>query len=71
MMQYDKNFALMEGKDVVILQPEKPAEGFQYDSKTEQLNHHAPAAKALEKKALSWALWGSLAYEQGLYRLSK
>ncbi|MGL4515542.1 MAG: LTA synthase family protein [Shewanella sp.] len=71
MMQYDKNFALMEGKDVVILQPEKPAEGFQYDSKSEQLNRHAPAAESLEKKALSWALWGSLAYEQGLYRLSK
>lgn len=68
LMQYDKNFALMQGKDVVILQPEKEAQGFQYDENTEKLTPYAPAAKALEKKALSWALWGSLAYQQGLYR---
>ncbi|UXK08781.1 LTA synthase family protein [Shewanella putrefaciens] len=71
LMQYDKNFALMEGKDVVILQPEKAAQGFQYNQKTEQLTPHIPAAKILEKKALSWALWGSLAYQQELYRLPK
>lgn len=71
LMQYDKNFALMQGKDVVILQPEKAAQGFQYDEKTEQLTPFAPAAKLLEKKALSWALWGSLAYQQTLYRTAK
>lgn len=71
LMQYDKNFALMEGKDVVILQPEKAAQGFEYNEKTEQLTPYAPAAAALEKKALSWALWGSLAYQQELYRLPK
>lgn len=71
LMQYDKNFALIEGKDVVILQPEKAAQGFQYDEKTEQLTPYAPAAEALEKKALSWALWGSLAYQKELYRLPK
>ncbi|MGL4473655.1 MAG: LTA synthase family protein, partial [Shewanella sp.] len=70
MMQYDKNFALMEGNSVVILQPEKSAKGFQYDSKTQKLHDHAPAVAALEKKAVSWALWGSLAYDQGLYRLA-
>ncbi|QYJ78711.1 LTA synthase family protein [Shewanella acanthi] len=68
LMQYDKNFALMEGNEVVILQPEKAAQGFQYDAKSESLSPYEPA-KALEKKALSWALWGSLAYQQGLYRL--
>ncbi|MCL1120891.1 LTA synthase family protein [Shewanella seohaensis] len=71
LMQYDKNFALMEGKDVVILQPEKAAQGFQYDEKTEHLTPYAPAAQALEKKALGWALWGSLAYQQELYRSGK
>lgn len=71
LMQYDKNFALIEGKDVVILQPEKAAQGFQYDEKTEQLTPYAPAAATLEKKALSWALWGSLAYQQELYHLPK
>ncbi|GIU01748.1 LTA synthase family protein [Shewanella morhuae] len=71
LMQYDKNFALMEGSDVVILQPEKAAQGFQYNIKTKKFTPYAPAAKALEKKALSWALWGSLAYQQELYRLPK
>jgi hypothetical protein len=55
----------------VILQPEKAAQGFEYNEKTEQLTPYAPAAAALEKKALSWALWGSLAYQPELYRLPK
>jgi phosphoglycerol transferase MdoB-like AlkP superfamily enzyme len=68
MMQYDKNFAFMQGKDVVILQPEKAASGFVYDEKSESL-HPAKQTKALRKQALSWALWGSLAYQKQLYRL--
>lgn len=70
LMQYDKNYALMEGKDVVILQPEKAAQGFLYDQKTEQLTPSALVAHGLEAKALGWALWGSLAYQQELYRLA-
>ena len=34
-MQYDKNFAPMRGKDVVILQPERAPEGFIYEDATE------------------------------------
>ena len=69
-MQYDKNFALMRGKDVVILQPERPAEGFIYEQASETLT---PAAQpdALKEDALGLALWGSMAYQQGIYQTAK
>ncbi|UBO73680.1 LTA synthase family protein [Aeromonas rivuli] len=66
-MQYDKNFALMRGKDVVILQPEQPAEGFVYDA-TRQTLTPTPQPDALKEQALGLALWGSMAYQKGLYR---
>lgn len=66
-MQYDKNFALMRGRDVVILQPEREAEGYVYDPVGERLSP-APQPEALKEAALGLVLWGSLAYQQGLYR---
>lgn len=66
-MQYDKNFALMRGRDVVILQPEREAEGYVYDPVGERLSP-APQSEALKEAALGLVLWGSLAYQQGLYR---
>lgn len=68
LMQYDRNFALMRGKDVVILQPGKPAESFRYDSKADQLTPAAPLPQ-LARAALAHALWGTEAYEKRLYRL--
>jgi phosphoglycerol transferase MdoB-like AlkP superfamily enzyme len=68
LMQYDRNFALMQGKDVVILQPGKPAASFRYDTKADQLTPVAPLPE-LTRAALAHALWGTQAYEQGLYRL--
>ncbi len=66
-MQYDKNFALMRGKDVVILQPERPAQGFIYEDASETLTP-APQPDAMKDAALGLALWGSLAYQKGLYQ---
>ena len=66
-MQYDKNFALMRGKDVVILQPERAAEGFVYDDASETLTP-APQPDAMKDAALGLVLWGNLAYQQGLYQ---
>jgi phosphoglycerol transferase MdoB-like AlkP superfamily enzyme len=68
LMQYDRNFALMQGQDVVILQPGKPAASFRYDTRADQLTPVAPLP-ALTRAALAHALWGTQAYEQGLYRL--
>ena len=68
MMQYDRNFAWMSGNDVVILQPDKPAEGFRYDAVTDRLSP-ATASAQMTRTALAHAMWGTEAYEQGLYRL--
>ncbi|WDS35739.1 LTA synthase family protein [Pseudoxanthomonas sp.] len=68
LMQYDRNFALMRGNDVVILQPGKPAASFEYDVKANQLVPVAPLPE-LSRAALAHALWGTEAYEKGLYRL--
>jgi phosphoglycerol transferase MdoB-like AlkP superfamily enzyme len=67
MMQYDKNFGLLEGNKMTILQPELPPESVTYDFVTEKLTPttlNKPQAEA----ALGWALWGSLAYNKMLYR---
>ena len=69
-MQYDKNFALMRGKDVVILQPERAPEGFIYEDATETLTP-AQQPDTMKDAALGLVLWGSLAYQQGLYRTAQ
>ncbi|MEG0009635.1 MAG: LTA synthase family protein [Aeromonas sp.] len=66
-MQYDKNFALMRGKDVVILQPERDAEGYVYDATSQRLTR-AQQPDDMKEAALGLVLWGSLAYQQGLYQ---
>ena len=68
MMQYDRNFAWMTGNDVVILQPGKPAAAFRYDAATDRLSPATVSAQ-MARTALAHALWGTEAYEQGLYRL--
>lgn len=66
MMQYDHNFAWMQGDSVVVLQPGKPASGYRF------VDHHlqpAPIPPGMARTALAEALWGSLAYDRHLYRL--
>ncbi|MBP4057912.1 LTA synthase family protein [Aeromonas caviae] len=69
-MQYDKNFALMRGRDVVIQQPERAPEGFIYEDATETLTP-AQQPDTMKDTALGLVLWGSLAYQQGLYRTAQ
>ncbi|MDV2857532.1 LTA synthase family protein [Oceanimonas sp. CAM02] len=68
LMQFDQNFALLKGEDMVVLQPEQDALGFQYDSGQQALTP-APLDTELAQQAKAYALWGSLAYQNGLYRL--
>ena len=67
-MQFDNNFALLRGEQLVVLQPEQPPLGFKYHSQSQQIT---PAAldPELAKQALAYSLWGHLAYNQQLYRL--
>jgi len=67
LMQYDKNMAYLRGDDVVVLQPEKEPSGFKYDFLAETLVAN-PQSDEMKQVALAWALWGSLAYQKGLYR---
>ena len=70
LMQYEKNFALMQGNKVTILQPELEPKSFVYDFSAEKLT-----AKDLDSDqantALAWALWGSMAYNKQWFRLPK
>ena len=68
MMQYNMNLAYMGGDDVVILQPRKPSLGYVYDFESRELTKGI-LIYALSEKALANALWGSLAYQDYLYRL--
>ena len=68
MMQYSMNLAYMEGNDVAILQPRKPAQGFVYDTESQKFTKGL-LKPGLSEKALATALWGSLAYQNRLYRL--
>ncbi|ATE70809.1 LTA synthase family protein [Lysobacter capsici] len=68
MMQYDKNFAWMSGKDVIVLQPGQPPRQFTY-TPGERMTPAASVDPELAKTAHLQALWGSLAYERGWHRL--
>lgn len=68
MMQFDKNFAYMKGQQVAILQPNKEAMYFRYDSQAKKLLPDEDDVE-LGKQALGHALFGSKAYEKNWYRL--
>lgn len=65
-MQFGNNHAFMRGDSVVIHQPDRPAVQFLYRNKVLQ-----PAAidEELVRDALAVALWPSIAYSEGQYRL--
>ena len=68
MMQFANNFAYMSNKSVAILQPHKPITYYHYDLNSQKLID-ADENKSLGDIALAHALFGSMAYSQGLYRL--
>lgn len=69
LMQYDKNFAYMQGNQVTILQSGKPAAGFVYDKAHQSLLPGVEPTEAQAQEALAHVLWGDLAYENHLYAL--
>lgn len=68
MMQFDNNFAMMRGNEVVILRPGKPASAFHYDFENEKLSP-AETSEEAARDALAWVHWGSLAYRESLHKL--
>ncbi|MFZ2632651.1 MAG: LTA synthase family protein [Desulfosalsimonadaceae bacterium] len=68
MMQYDNTFAYMEGDRLAILQPHKKPQGFVCAPETQTLSRQA-LGDDLAQKALAHVLWGSMAYQEQLFRL--
>lgn len=66
-MQYDRNQAYMRGDQVIILQPDREPVQFRYNTSGEltkdRLNYN------LAREAISYPLWGTMAYNRLLYRL--
>ena len=71
LMQYDKNFAYMQGNQVTVLQAGKPAAGFIYDTQQQKLVPAAAPTAVQVQEALAHVLWGDMAYSKGLYALPK
>ncbi|SUB25896.1 LTA synthase family protein [Avibacterium gallinarum] len=67
LMQFDRTMAYRKGDDVAILQQNQPVQGFRYDAQAGKLIP-AEIPEAMKKEALAYALWGSYAYKQKLYR---
>lgn len=69
-MQYDQVQAMMKGSDVVILKPNTPIQGFEYN-KAQELLTPKEQPEAMKKEALAHALLGSYLYKNQLYKLPK
>lgn len=69
-MQYDRNFAYMQGDDVVVLQPDRPPTQYRREHGSGRLQP-MPLSPVMAHEAHAQALWGTLAYGNGWHRLSQ
>jgi phosphoglycerol transferase MdoB-like AlkP superfamily enzyme len=71
MMQYNENYAWMEGNQVVVLRPDKAPVHARYDTAKKHLEAAAPPEDAAvrEKRALAHSLLPAWLYREQRYRL--
>ncbi|MGX2969106.1 LTA synthase family protein [Ursidibacter sp. B-7004-1] len=69
-MQYDQTQGMMKGTDVIILQPNTAAKGYEYNPQNNQLTPKEQP-ESMKKEALAHALLGSYLYNKQLYKLPK
>ena len=70
MMQYEQNYAWMEGRQVVVLRPDKKPSHGSYDPVRKHLESStAPGDSGIEQRALAHALLGAWLYREQRYRL--
>ena len=71
MMQYNQNYAWMEGQNVVVLRPDKAPSHGTYDPAHKHLQAGTTPddGAVMEKRALAHALLGAWLYREQLYRL--
>ena len=71
LIQFGENFAWMDKQNITVLRPNLPAKGFKHDG----IHLIEEQQSAIEPGQLAHvqanALWSSLAYEKGYYRLPK
>ena len=65
-MQFDQNQALMQGDDVVVLQPHKDPVQFHYDMATDRQSSET-LDQDLAREAIAYPLWGTMTYNKQLY----
>lgn len=72
MMQYEQNYAWMEGADAVVLRPNKAPTHAVYDRAEKKLKpQHPPAdAVAMEKRALGHVMLPSILYREQDYHMA-
>ncbi|MFD2179822.1 LTA synthase family protein [Veronia pacifica] len=68
LMQFDKNFGYMTKDGVVVMQPERPPQGYLFNRVTGKLTPRALSKEEAET-ARAHSLWANLAYRKGLYHL--
>ncbi|MGQ0287423.1 LTA synthase family protein [Pasteurellaceae bacterium 22721_9_1] len=66
-MQYDQTQAMMKGNDVIILQPNKQPQSYEYDKKEGKFMAKS-LPEEMKKEALAHALLGSYLYNNRLYK---
>jgi hypothetical protein len=71
MMQYEQNYAWMEGEKAVVLRPGKAPTHAVYDRIAKELKPQAPPADAgaMERRALAHVLLPSILYREQDYHL--
>lgn len=67
MMQYGENFGYLKGRDLLVLEPQRPPTQWRYEAP----EHYDAVAvdEALRREALAHALWPDLAYRSRAYTL--
>ena len=70
MMQYQKNYAWMEGQELVVLRPGKEATFGRYDKKNKKVVviNTPPDGKAKEQRALAHVMLADWLYSEKRYR---
>ena len=70
LMQFDRNFGYLTNDKLIVFAPEKEPQAFLYNAAS---NQQTPTSMMQDEQlnAKAHALWGSLAYQQGLYQAVK
>ncbi|WP_434339248.1 LTA synthase family protein [Motilimonas cestriensis] len=70
LMPFDRNFGYLTNDKLIVFAPEKAPQAFTYDAQNNQ-QQVTTMSQDEQLNAQAHALWGSLAYQKGLYQAVK